>query len=584
MTANVRIFFWALLGVAALLNVEMWYRDYPNRPAAVVSAPSAPLDDSVPSAAPAAAAPATAAATGGAPAATTAPAVVAAPVAAPAASGAPAATSTEASAATAGSVHVVTDVLDIDVSLAGGELKRADLPKYPVVKNETTPVRLLNRDPSDANADPLYVVQTGLAPAAGGVAPTHQTLFTSAVSEVKLADGQDEVRLPLTWTNGAGVTVTKTLVFRRGQYRIGLDYSINNASTEPFVFASYAQILRDNTPIQSSMFKAGSSAYKGPAIYDGTKYEKLKITGSSPATLDQSVTNGWLAALQHHFVAAIVPPAGTAYHYALKTQGNQYLLSATGPQQSVAPGTTATLSEVLFVGPKLQAQLKQAGPRLELVTDYGKLTFLAQPLFWVLDKVHALFGNWGFTIIVTTFLLKLLFYPLSEASGKSMAKMKAVQPRIKTLQETYKDDRQKLGQEMMQLYQREKINPLAGCLPLLIQMPVFLAFYWVLMESVEMRQAPFMGWIHDLSSRDPYFILPAIMAAAMFVQYKLNPQMGTDPVQQKVFMIMPLAMSVTFAFFPSGLVLYWVTNTLLSILQQWNINRRIAAATARARR
>jgi YidC/Oxa1 family membrane protein insertase len=234
----------------------------------------------------------------------------------------------------------------------------------------------------------------------------------------------------------------------------------------------------------------------------------------------------------------------------------------------------------LFVGPKLQRQLNDTSPELGRAADYGRLYFLAQPLFWLLDKVHLVSGNWGVAIIFVTFLLKLLFYPLSEASGRSMAKMKQLAPRIKNLQETYKDDTEKRGRAMMELYQREKINPVAGCLPIVIQIPVFFAFYWVLLESVEMRQAPFAFWIHDLSSRDPLFILPAMMAAAMFGQYKLNPA-PPDPVQAKVFMFMPLVMSFMFAFAPAGLVLYWVTNTVLSIAQQWNINRRIAVATAR---
>jgi YidC/Oxa1 family membrane protein insertase len=248
----------------------------------------------------------------------------------------------------------------------------------------------------------------------------------------------------------------------------------------------------------------------------------------------------------------------------------------------VAPGASAAFTQTLFAGPKLQAQLEATAPELGRVADYGRLWFLAMPLYKLLAWVHGASGNWGIAIIVVTFLLKLLFYPLSEASGRSMAKMKALQPRIKNLQDTYKDDREKLGKAMMELYQREKINPVAGCLPIVIQIPVFLAFYWALLESVEMRQAPFMLWIHDLSARDPWFILPAIMAVAMFVQYKLNPA-PPDPVQAKVFMIMPFAMSVMFAFFPAGLVLYWVTNTILSIAQQWNINRRIAAAAAAKR-
>ena len=280
--------------------------------------------------------------------------------------------------------------------------------------------------------------------------------------------------------------------------------------------------------------------------------------------------------MQHHFVAAVVPSEANAYRYTLQVQGRQYLLSAAGPMQSVAPGASATIRETLFVGPKLQTQLEQTGPRLDLVADYGMLTLLAKPLFWLLEQAHKLTGNWGWAIVIITFLLKLAFYPLSETSGKSMAKMRVLGPRIKALQDTYKDDREALGRKMMDLYKEEKINPLAGCLPILVQMPVFFAFYWVLLESVEMRQAPFMGWIQDLSAKDPFFVLPIIMAGAMFVQYKLNPA-PPDPIQAKVFMILPLVMSVTFAFFPAGLVLYWVTNTILSIAQQWNINRVVEA-------
>ena len=241
-----------------------------------------------------------------------------------------------------------------------------------------------------------------------------------------------------------------------------------------------------------------------------------------------------------------------------------------------------TLNATLFVGPQLQAQLETTGPRLDLGADYGVLTLLAKPLFWLLEQAHNLVGNWGWAIVLITLLLKLVFYPLSEASGKSMARMRVLAPRMKNLQETYKDDREKLGRAMMDLYKREKINPAAGCLPILIQMPVFFAFYWVLLESVEMRQAPFIGWIQDLSARDPFFVLPVIMAGAMFVQYKLNPT-PPDPIQAKVFMILPIVMSATFAFFPAGLVLYWVTNTLLSIAQQWNINRRIEAAAKKGK-
>jgi YidC/Oxa1 family membrane protein insertase len=469
-------------------------------------------------------------------------------------------------------IHVRTDVLDLDISTLGGTVMRADLLAYPKVKGGSERVRLMNPGPVHQ-----YVLDTGLTGPPGEPRPTHLTPYTSKQGEYLLGNAQ-ELRVPITWSDGNGVDVTKTYVFRRGQYRIDVEYEVVNHGASDWSAAPYVVIERNDPPTKRSMFDVESYAFHGPAFYDGSKYKKLDIKDADERPAKTPLTNGWVAALQHHFVGAAVPEKDVGYQYALNTDGADYQLSATAAAfETVKAGQVGRFSTVLFVGPKLQAQLEQAGPRLELVADYGKLTILAKPLFLLLGKVHSLFGNWGWAIIFVTFLLKLLFYPLSEASGRSMAKMKLLSPRIKNLQETYKDDREKLGRAMMELYQREKINPVAGCLPIIIQIPVFLAFYWVLLESVEMRQAPFMGWINDLSSRDPYFILPAIMAAAMFAQYKLNPT-PPDPVQAKVFMIMPLVMSFTFAFFPAGLVLYWVTNTVLSIAQQWNINRRIEAA------
>ncbi len=576
-TFNLRAILWATLAMAVLLNYFAWQVEFPPPPQeSAVSAPAAngaangagsglgsaaPVISAPP--APEAAAPATAAAPAGS-LASSAPAI-AIPGSAPA-TGA----SLEPAAPT---VHIVTDVLDLQVSLEGGELTRVDLPAYPLVKGEPAPVRLLNRD----SALSLFVLQSGLAGAAGVVMPAHTARFSASTAELRLATGQDEIKLPLTWTDGQGVTVTKTYSIHRGQYQIGLDYSVQNGTAAPWAFAPYTQLLRYNEPVPNSYFHPDSYAYKGPAYDDGQKYQKLKM-GKEPPTLDRQIDGGWLAAMQHHFVAAIVPPPGAAWHYQLTTRGNEYLLAATGPAQQVAPGAGASLHQTLFVGPKLRTQLDLTNPRLYLVTDYSWLSTVARPLFWLLDHVHRVIGNWGWTIMIATLLLKLLFYPLSEASMRSMARMKALQPRIKALQELYKDQRDKLGKATMELYQKEKVNPVAGCLPMLLQFPVFLAFYWVLLESVEMRQAPFMGWIGDLSARDPYFILPALMAGANYINFKLNPQMG-DPTQQKMFMIMQIAMPVMFAFMPSGLVLYWTTNTVLSILQQWNINRRLAAQT-----
>ncbi|HKC15670.1 MAG TPA: membrane protein insertase YidC [Steroidobacteraceae bacterium] len=554
---NLRMIVWATLAMALLMNYVTWLHDYPPAPPEAVTA--APANGSGPAAAPALG--------GSVP-------VLAAPAASPSQPVAALATpATAAVAPIAPRVHVVTDVLDVEVSLAGGELTRADLLAYAQVKGAQERVRLLNRDSEQS----LFVLQSGLLGAAGTPMPTHLALFNTQARELRLGAGQDELRLPLTWSDGAGVTVTKTYVFHRGRYAIELDYQVRNASAAPWQFAPYAQILRNNDPVATSYFHPESYAYKGPAYDDGKKYQKLK-PGKDATTLDAQVSGGWIAALQHHFAAAIVPPAGEAWHYLLTTRGVEYQFTATGPSQQLAPGATSHLRETLFVGPKLQHQLEQASPRLYLVTDYNWLSVVAQPLFWLLDKVHNVVGNWGWTIMVTTLLLKLLFYPLSEASMRSMARMKALQPRIKLLQETYKDQRDKLGKAMMELYQREKVNPVAGCLPMLIQFPVFIAFYWVLLESVEMRQAPFVGWIGDLSARDPIFVLPALMAVGNYINFKLNPQMG-DPTQQKMFMFMQLGMPVMFAFMPSGLVLYWTTNTVLSILQQWNINRRIAAQT-----
>lgn len=556
---NPRLYLWVALGMLVFLNVQYWMRDYASPPAdtqgplsvspSPAATPANDLASRVPQVStPAAANPDTAAAT---------PAVAEAGPSAP-------------------MVHVRTDVMDLEISTRGGTLARADLLAYPKVKGESAPVRLENQD----SAPTLYELQTGLTGNAAAAYPTHLATYSSDQSDYTLGSAQ-ELKVPLTWS-AEGVTVTKTFTFRRGEYGIALTYQVHNGGTTPWQARPYAQILRNDPRTKSSYFNVESYAFHGPAIHDGTKYRKLDPTSTDDGHLSVDVRDGWIAALQHHFVSAVVPPRGAPWHFNLSVAGSQYLLAAAGPEETVAPGASADFSQTLFVGPKLQGQLDATSPELGRVADYGRLWFLARPLYLLLAKVHALTGNWGIAIILVTLLLKLLFYPLSEASGRSMAKMKTLQPRIKNLQETYKDDKEKLGRAMMELYQREKVNPVAGCLPILIQIPVFLAFYWALLESVEMRQAPFAFWIHDLSSRDPLFILPAIMAVAMFVQYKLNPA-PPDPVQAKVFMVMPLAMSVMFAFFPAGLVLYWVTNTVLSIAQQWNINRRIEAAQAAKR-
>jgi len=573
MTNNARIYLWIALALMIYLNYDAWQRDYGPRPDVVTNtarldnpaspgSPGANLANQLPQA-PKESAPGTA----------NAPTTTGAGISAAPSSTVSVPSASAADSAQAPVIHVRTDVLDLDISTRGGTVQRADLLKYPKVKGESTPVRLENQD----DPQTLYLLQSGLI--GPEPTPTHLALMTSERTDYQLGNAA-ELRVPLVWTSDQGVTVTKTFVFRRGEYRIDLNYDIENHSQQPWSAAPYARIIKNDPRTKRSMFNVETYAYHGPAVYDGKKYRKLDTADHDDSHLSIDVSNGWIAALQHHFVTAIVPPKDEPQRFTLTSSGDEYDLSAEGPRHTVAPGGSAKFGLDLFVGPKLQRQLKATGPELARVTDYGYLYVLAQPLFLVLDTVDSIFHNWGVAIILVTFLLKLAFYPLSEASGRSMAKMKQLQPRIKNLQDTYKDDAEKRGRAMMELYQREKINPIAGCLPIIIQIPVFLAFYWVLLESVEMRQTPFAFWIHDLSSRDPYFVLPAIMAAAMFTQYKLNPA-PPDPVQAKVFMFMPLVMSFMFAFFPAGLVLYWVTNTILSIAQQWNINRRIAAEATR---
>ena len=552
---NPRLFLWIGLALLVWMNVVQWERDY-AQPAAAATTVAAP-----------AAKPAPGAQLPELPTGSASPSTATAPAAAAPAPAAPA--TPESTPAPV--VHVVTDVLDLDISLRGGELLRVDLPTYPKDKKPgSPPVRLLTTDEATYS-----VARSGLRAADGRADPTHLAMFASAGTEYRMAPGQ-ELRVPLTWTDGQGLTVTKTFVFKPGQYAIDLQYDVQNGSPAEWKAASYVQFVRHIYSQKRSMFDVESYAYRGPAVYDGAKYRKLDITDDEDSKFAQTFANGWMAEMQHHFVSAAVPPKGDAYDYTLRSEGQHSLISYRGPVKAVAPGAAASFSERFFIGPKLQEQLEVAGPKLELTVDYGKLTIIAQPLFWLLQQVHQFVKNWGLAIIIVTILLKLLFYKLTETSGRSMAKMRALQPRIKNIQDRYKDDREQLAKQMMELYKREKINPLAGCLPILIQIPVFLAFYWVLLESVEMRQAPFFGWIQDLSSKDPFFILPAIMGAAMFAQFKLQPA-PPDPVQAKMFAFMPLIMTVMMAWFPAGLVLYWITNTVLSVAQQWKINKVVEA-------
>ena len=547
---NQRLLIWAFFGLMAWMTYQAWQQDYGPRPVAPEPVAEQPEIDAPDDALP-----------------ELSDTSIDAPTAAPA-------LEDEVSAAVASdaaTISVETDVFDVVINTQGGSIQSATLLGYPVAKDRPNElVQLLSPE-----AARLGIIQTGLRAAGEGDEPNHLAIFSSPDDSYTLGNA-DEIVVPLRWS-ADGVEVEKRLRFQRGSYVIDIEQTVSNGSPADWRGAEYAQIQRRSFNQERSMFDVDSYSFDGPIIYNGDKSEKLKrddLQDDGPYSF--AAENGWIGSIQHHFVSAVVPEQGTSQRFSVAVRDDRSTASSIGPTRTIAPGASDTFATTVFVGPKLQAQLEEIHPRLTLTVDYGFLTILSDPLFWLLSKAYGLFANWGVAIIAVTILIKLVFYKLTESSGRSMAKMRNLQPRIKALQERYKEDRQQLSQAMMDLYKREKVNPAAGCLPILIQMPFFLAFYWVLLESVEMRQAPFALWITDLSSRDPFFILPLIMGASMFLQQKLNPQVG-DPVQVKVMQIMPIIFTAFFAFFPSGLVLYWVTNTVLSIAQQYKINKVVEA-------
>ncbi len=421
-----------------------------------------------------------------------------------------------------------------------------------------------------------WIFQTGVRGTSGDQEPNHLAGFATRDTDYALGETAADLNVTLDWETEGPLRARKVYTFRRGQYAVELNIVLENTGDTAWSGAAYAQLLRRHRPAERSFTSVDSYSFIGPVLYDGEGYEKLDVEDLLVEPVNQTLAGGWLASIQHHFLAAVVPPTEEEFHYQALAQGEEYVVRALTNVVEIPAGGRREFPFTLFVGPKLQDQLAAAGPELERAVDYGILTILSQPLFWGLNKIYQVLGNWGWSIIVVTLFIKLAFYKLTAASGRSMAKMRKLQPRMKALQETYKDNREELSRHMMDLYKREKVNPAAGCLPILIQMPFFFAFYWVLIESVEMRQAPFMLWIDDLSSRDPFFVLPLLMGAAMLIQTRLNPA-PPDPMQAKIMQIMPVMFTAFFAFFPAGLVLYWLTNTTLSILQQWRINKVIDA-------
>jgi len=474
-------------------------------------------------------------------------------------------------------VKVKTDLFDIEISTIGGSIISAKLLDYPVSpKTPDLKFHLLNRTTNDP-----FVAQSGLISSEKTLAPNHEAEFTIEQSEYQLADGEETLDVKLIWQKADGIEVVKHFIFNRGSYLINVVHEVNNNSGVAWTARDYAQLMRGE-PSETSSF---IYTYTGGVVYSPeTKYEKYDFGDMADANLNRNETDGWIAMIQHYFLAAWIPPTGQKEHFYSNDLGeNRYIIGSYSPAVTLQSGESHQFSKKLYVGPKLQEQLLKVAPGLELTVDYGWLTVVAQPIFWLLQKLHDIVGNWGWSIILLTILIKAAFFKLSEASYKSMANMRRMTPRMTALKDRYGDDKARLNKAMMDLYKTEKINPLGGCLPMLVQIPVFIALYWVLLESVEMRQAPFILWMDNLSAKDPYFILPLIMGVSMFVQQKLNPT-PPDPLQAKMMMALPFVFTIFFAFFPSGLVLYWVVNNLISITQQYFITRRIDAQAAEAKK
>jgi YidC/Oxa1 family membrane protein insertase len=475
-------------------------------------------------------------------------------------------------------VTVRTDTLYLRINTRGGEILEADLPTYPVsLEEKDKPIKVLDLNGRN------YVAQSGLQhQTVEGVdtktlAPDHLATYTAAQTDYTLADGQNELVVPLTWQGADGVAVTKRFVFKRGSFLVGVEHEVKNNSTAVWNGTEYRQIKHGQPPKTGGIF-GGVQAYVGSAYYHDGKFSKLSFSDMEKAPASGDVAGGWVAMVEHYFISAWIPPKeqdDQYYSMVSQTQGVKgYVLGMRSAPKQIAPGATDTFKSSFYVGPKDQDTLSSIAPGLDLTVDYGIFAFTAKPIFWLMQLIHKVLGNWGWTIIVLTIMIKALFFWPSAMSYKSMAKMKAVSPKLKDINERFADNPEAKQKAMMELYRKEKINPLGGCLPILIQMPVFMGLYWVLQGSVELRQAPWLLWYKDLSIMDPYYVLPLIMGASMFLQQKLNPPQA-DPMQQKIFQFMPVIFTVMFLFFPAGLVLYWVVNNILSMSQQWFINKKI---------
>ena len=565
-----RLILLVIFSFSLVMLYEAWNREMNPPPAVPAKAAGAPADkhaDVPAAAAPAGPGPGAQAVPGGAPAAG-APAV-GAPAAAPAAA----------------PIVVKTDLFTAEIDPVGGVITQVALAQHRDAFDKAKPYLALQR-----NAERTFVAQAGLL---GEGMPNHRTVYEVLPGPRELAPGEDSFDVRLATTAANGDKVVQTLTFRRGSYLIDATFDLANAGAAPISPYAYFQLTRDTKQAvpQNSMAPA---AYVGPVVYDSTDHfkkvepaeiDKLAADPSRKLPYARNTTDGWVGMLEHYFVSAWLPSDEKKVpreFYTRKLEGGLYAAGVIVPMGTAAPGGSARVTVPLFVGPQDQDLLKKVATGLDLSVDYGIFTVIAAPLFWLLKWLHGLLGNWGWAIIVMTVMIKAAFYPLNAAAARSMGKMKLVAPKLKALQEQYANDKQQLQIKMMELYRQEKINPLGGCLPIVVQIPVFIALYWVLLSAVELRHAPWLGWIQDLSAPDPWYILPVVYAITAWLQVKLSPTPITDPVQAKIFQIMPIAFSVLFIFFPSGLVLYWLVNNVLQIGQQWQVNRMLEKEQALA--
>jgi YidC/Oxa1 family membrane protein insertase len=476
-------------------------------------------------------------------------------------------------------IEVNTDVLQVKIDPVGGDIVDAKLTNYPVdLENPDMPVTIL----TNSNGR-IYTAMSGLVGQGMPETVKPRARYQVKQANYELTDDEDQLEVVLEWVNDAGVKVNKIFTFDRGSYAIDVDYQVINSSEQAINANFFGQLKRDQLPNpKKDTGGLGIQAYLG-AAYSTTEqlYERYDFDDMADAKLNVSTQGGWVAYLQHYFISAWIPPQSQTNTITTLTPNGLGIIRILAPTETIAPGETKTLGGQLYIGPKIQDELEKIAPGLDLTVDYGFLWWIGQPLFWLLTWFEFLLGNWGLAIIMVTVTVKMLFYPLSNAQYRSFARMRAIQPKMTALKDRYGDDRQKMSQAMMELYKKEKVNPLGGCLPLIVQMPVFIALYWVLLESVELRHAEFYLWIDDLSAMDPYYILPLLMGSSMWLMQKMQPTAATmDPMQQKIMQFMPVIMTVFFLFFPAGLVLYWVVNNCLSIAQQVYVTKKIERETA----